>query len=673
MFLCVLRGFAATTSVDVYLDMESGSDNSTVTAGLLNSATHGGGGVWGAFDFPDSPAASLSTMKVTTDFEPLLGTPVMVGADTYTDRETSRGYAFRNSTDRQFARYTFDVTHPKVSMGCFVRIGNFDGTTSGSYDLIAMEGVDGEFAVLNFQDFPGNDFVFQIHTQAGVNDAFPVTPNTTYWMTLLWDQPNRRAYLKVYDAMTWQLVGNSSIALENQPCQTVCFGRYDEHAATTSALHYYDDLMIDYSAAHFPILPARIGPAGEPITLATDGSGTISGATNNQLLEFDRTYTLTAKPATGNLFAGWTGSTSSPSASLKFLMASNLTFTAHFVTNPFPQLKGSYTGLFYNSTNTEQRSSGYLKLTLGSSGSYSAKVSLNGKSYSKSGVLAPDGSGVCVFPRAGTNALEMSLTLDLSNHTDRIDGLIVEQATDGASWSAALRLNRPTFNKDSPAPNFGRYTFTVGPDYNSPNSPQGYGYGILTLSSMGTLVFVGTLADGTKVSQGTALSKSGDWPLYLPLYKGKGSLICPAVLDTNQPDDDITGAPHWFKQTQASATIYPDGFTSLGRVVGSRFQPPSLTNPLLELVDGTFGFSLDNFSTIFANLIRITPQNTIVNLSGNKLFLSVSKSTGRFTGSAVAPSGGKPISFSGVLLQRQILGAGFFIETNRSGNVILGP
>ena len=674
MFLCVLRGFAATTSVDVYLDMESGSDNSTVTAGLLNSATHGGGGVWGAFVFPDSPAGSLSTMKVTTDFEPLLGTPVIVGTNTYTDRGTSHGYAFSNLSNRKFARYTFDVTHPKVSMGCFIRIGNFEGTTSGSYDLIAMEGVDGEFAVLNFQDFPGNDFVFQIHTQAGVNDAFPVTPNTTYWMTLLWDQPNHRASMKVYDAMTWQLVGNSSIGLEpNKECQTVCFGRYDEHAATTSALHYYDDLMIDYSAAHFPILPARIGPAGEPITLATNGAGTISGATNNQVLEFDRTYTLTAKPATGNLFAGWTGSTSSPSASLKFLMASNLAFTAHFVTNPFPQLKGIYTGLFYNSTNTEQRSSGYLKLTLGSSGSYSAKVSLNGKSHSASGVLSPDGTGNCVFKRTETNALVAALSLDVTNQTDRIEGSLAEQATNATLWTAALALNRPTFTKTNPAPNSGRYTLCILPDAGSPASPQGEGWGTLSLSSLGTLTFSGTLADGTKVSQTTTLSRSGNWPLYLSLYKGKGSLLCPAILDTNQPESDITGALHWFKQAQPTAKICPAGFTNLTSVLGSRFVPPSLTNALLNLTDGSIEFSLDNISPVFTNSISLTPQSTILNQSANKLSISVSKSTGRFSGSVVPPTGGKAIPFSGAFLQRQILGAGFFIETNRSGNVILGP
>jgi len=666
MFLCVLRGFAATTSVDVYLDMESGSDNSTVNAGLLNSATRGVGGSWTTFP------SSLSAMKVSTDFEPLLGAPVMVGANTYTDRGTSQGYAFRNSTDQEYARYTFDDVQPKVSMGCFVRIGNFTGSTFGSYDLIAMEG-DGEFIVVNFQDFPGDDFVFQIHTIAGTHDPFRVTPNTTYWVTLLWDQPNRRASMKVYDAATWVLVGSSSIGLGNTECLNVCFGRYDNHDVISSASHYYDDLMIDYSAAHFPILPARIGPVGEPITLATDGAGTISGATNNQLLEFDRTYTLTAKPATGNLFAGWTGSTSSPNASLKFLMVSNLTFTAHFVTNPFPQLKGTYTGLFYDLTNTEQRSSGYLKLTVGSSGSYSAKVSLNGKSHSASGVLSPDGTGTCVFKRTGTNALITSLSLDLTNQTDRIEGSLAEQATNATLWTAALALSRPTFTKTNPAPNSGRYTLCILPDAGSPASPQGEGWGTLSLSSLGTLTFSGTLADGTKVSQATTLSKSGTWPLYLSLYKGKGSLLCRTILDINQPESDIAGALHWFKQAQPTAKICPDGFTNFTSVLGSRFVPPSLTNALLNLTDGSIEFSLDNISPVFTNSISITPQNSILNQSANKLSISVSKSTGRFSGSVVPPIGGKAIPFSGAFLQRQILGAGFFIETNRSGNVILGP
>ncbi len=347
ILLLALRGLAVASVVDVYLDMENGSANASVNTNLLNAATHGVGGSWSTIR--GTQAAPLTAMKVTTDFDPLLGTPVEVGTNTYTDGRTSSGYVFRNSTDREFARYTFDITHSRVSVGCFVRIGDFDGSTFGSYDLIAMEG-DGEFLVLNFQDFPGKDFVWQIHTQSGTHDPILVAPNMTYWVSLLWDQSARRAYLKMYDASTWELLGSSSIRMENKPCEAVCFGRYDDHGVTSPANHYFDDLMIDYSAADFPILPARIGPATASISLTTEGSGTISGASDNSILDIDRIYTLTARPSSGNLFAGWTGSTSSPDATLKFAMTTNTSFTAHFVTNPFPEFKGTYAGLFYDAS-----------------------------------------------------------------------------------------------------------------------------------------------------------------------------------------------------------------------------------------------------------------------------------------------------------------------------------
>lgn len=657
---------AVPTAVDVYLDMENGADGSIVTASRLNAATHGTGGVW-----TTSPS-SLSAMKVTTDFEPLLGAPVLVGAEAFTDRETTRGYAFRNSSDQEFARYTFDSTHARVSMGCFVRLGDFTGATSGSYDLIVMEG-GGEFIVLNFQDFPDDEFVWQIHTQAGTRDPFRVTPNTTYWVTLLWDQPNRRATLKAYDALTWTLVGTASLGLQNQPCEAVCFGRYDGHGVFSPAYHYYDDLVIDYSSAQFPILPARLGPAQEQIRLSTTGAGTITGASDGAVLNVDRSYTLTAKPAPGNLFAGWTGSTSWPNASLKFVMTSNLTFTANFVTNRFPEVKGTYAGLFFDPEGAEQRSSGYLRLTVGHSGAYSARAYLNGKSHAASGVLAWDGAGACVFKRTGTNSLRAVFNLDLTNQTDRLDGSLEEPAESGALWTASFALHRPAPESALPPATPGRYSLCVLPDPNSPGSPQGESWGTLSLSTRRSISFAGKLADGTRVSQRTTLSRFGDWPLYLPLYRGKGSLLCPAVLDTNQATTDIRGALAWFKQAQTGAKICPDGFTNFTSVIGSHYQPPLTTNGLLDLDAGTLAFSLDNVTTAFANTVELTPQNTIVNRGDDKLSIAVSKSRGRFSGSAMPPDGDKAIGFSGVLLQRQNRGAGFFISSNLSGSVILGP
>lgn len=74
--------------------------------------------------------------------------------------------------------------------------------------------------------------------------------------------------------------------------------------------------------------------AGSPITLATNGRGNISGATNEQKLNLGYTYLLTALPAVGFAFTNWTdGShafvTNKPA--LTFQMASNLSFIANFV------------------------------------------------------------------------------------------------------------------------------------------------------------------------------------------------------------------------------------------------------------------------------------------------------------------------------------------------------
>lgn len=661
--LFAVHSIAATTRVDVYLDMESGTSGSLVTSALLNAATHGAGGSWATVP------GTLSAMHVTTGFEPTLGTQILVGDTLYTDATSSRGYAFRNVTDREFARYTFETTHPRVSFGCFLRIGDFDGSTFGSYDLVALEG-DGEFIVLNFQDFPGDGFAWQIHTQAGTHDPFPIKANTTYWATLLWDQPNRRAFLKAYDAETWELVGSASIPLLNEPCEAVCFGRYDDHDKTTDKFHDYDDLMIDYSTAEFPILPSRIGPAREPLFLSVAGEGTINGATNTQLLNVGRQYTITARPEAGYLFAGWTGSTSTLTANLKFVMTSNLTFTANFVPNPYLNLAGTYVGLFRSEAQPEQRSSGYLQLSLGSSGAYSAKMMLNGKSQSAAGTLTFDGSGEAIFKRPHTNAIFATFQIDLNDPSDQIEGSLVEQPiNDIPLWASTFVLNRAGPAAAEP----GRYTFCILPASNAPSSPQGNGFGTLNLSSKAAVNCSGSLADGTKFSQGTFVDTAGDWPFYTSLYAGKGAFFAAVKIDPGLPSGDLEGTVSWIKQAQSAAKIYPDGFTNTTRLLGSHYLPPSATQRLLEITNGSIEFSFDNLATAFANEIEISPENKIDNQGANRLSISVSKTSGRFSGATTPPSTSKALSFSGVVLQRQNLGAGFFISTNHSGNVILGP
>jgi formylglycine-generating enzyme required for sulfatase activity len=71
-----------------------------------------------------------------------------------------------------------------------------------------------------------------------------------------------------------------------------------------------------------------------PLTVSTNGKGSLSPALNGALLQIGKNYTLTAAPAAGFAFTNWTDAGSAIVTNrpvLTFQMASNLAFTANFV------------------------------------------------------------------------------------------------------------------------------------------------------------------------------------------------------------------------------------------------------------------------------------------------------------------------------------------------------
>ena len=76
----------------------------------------------------------------------------------------------------------------------------------------------------------------------------------------------------------------------------------------------------------------------EPLTLSISGGGTVSGATNGQLLHVGAAYKITAKPKIGFDFAGWTGAFVTNSLALSFVMQTNLTLQANFLDIARPTL-----------------------------------------------------------------------------------------------------------------------------------------------------------------------------------------------------------------------------------------------------------------------------------------------------------------------------------------------
>ena len=63
----------------------------------------------------------------------------------------------------------------------------------------------------------------------------------------------------------------------------------------------------------------------------------------------------------------------------------------------------------------------------------------------------------------------------------------------------------------------------------------------------------------------------------------------------------------------------------------------------------------------------------VTNLGTNKMTLSIRRSSGLFNGSVVVPETGRTISFNGAIFQNGDFGSGYFLQTNASGPVWLGP
>jgi hypothetical protein len=397
-----------------------------------------------------------------------------------------------------------------------------------------------------------------------------------------------------------------------------------------------------------------------PMTVTITGSGTVSPNLNNELLNVGATFKMTAKPAKGQVFNGWTGDLTSPAAALSFVMQSNMVLQANFVPNPFTPVVGVYQGLFFDTTNPVHQSSGFFNATVASAGSFSAKITLAGKSYSLSGQFSPSGIASNNIVRKGLTPVSAQLQLDMNG------GGITGVLSDGV-FVAELNAGRVATGNITPA---ARYTLLIPGAADGVGHPGGDSYGTVTVSTKGGITFSGVLADGTKVSQKVDLLANGQWPFYVPLYSGNGSIFSWLTF-TNGASNDITGMVDWFKLPQAGGKIYLAGFTNGTEAAGSAYLFTKGV-PVLDFSAGQFWLANGNLANSFTNQIALDSASKVTS-TNSALKLTITTSSGLFKGTIPNPSTGKSISVNGVVLQKQNFGGGFFTGTNQTGRVFLGP
>ncbi len=394
------------------------------------------------------------------------------------------------------------------------------------------------------------------------------------------------------------------------------------------------------------------------------GNGKVTPDYEGQTLAVGKTYTVTAVPDAGYIFSHWAGNVTGSNPKLAFVMQKDMVLEAHFVPNPFMAVKGSYSGLVAEANGVSPRSSGSVQVTVTDKGKYTAVLMLAGKRYSLSGQF--DASGKATASPAGSG-FSLSLQLDMTSGTDRLSGSV-----SSSSWAAAVDANRAVFDgKAALAFAAGQYTVVITGADASAALPGGDGYATATIDKAGKIRFAGSLADGTKVSQSATLSKNGEWPLYVPL--AGGGLLMSWVTLSSSASADLLGDTAWVKPAVAGSKYYAGGFSFSTVLSGSRYSVPGAGTNVLGLLEAAVLFSGGNLSAPLSRDLVLDPAGKITNLKSADFTLVFAKSTGLFSGRVAVPGARTPIAFKGAVLQKQKSGAGYFLGTNQSGSVRIGP
>ena len=438
-----------------------------------------------------------------------------------------------------------------------------------------------------------------------------------------------------------------------------------------------------YSGSVNPTTVTMNGPISESaafslnmdtLALNISGQGTVIPNYNGQSLQIGKPFKITAKPAPGFVLSNWCGgvfpqsTTLTNSAKLNFVMQSNLVLQANFVSNPFLPLKGSYSGLFGDSAGAQHASSGLLAMTLTDRGTYSGSIIIGGARSSISGQFDLSGGSTNVLT-VGPNSITVVLVLEVSSGANLLTGTVTAN-----NWQSDVRAFRAVFDSHTnpPAQFASKYTVVIPGTPDDPAKPAGDGWATLSLNSSGSLTISGTLADGTSFRQTGPISQQGDFPLYVALSSGGGSVFGWLSI-TNRDRDDLHGQLTWTKAPLSSAKFYPLGFTNTNiSAVGSIYTPPPPGTRALNLTDGFIAFSGGNLSSFFTNIVTLGTNNKLTS-SANPLSMVISTASGQLGGTVTAPGSTKALPTRGVVLQKQNLASGFVLVTNQSSKFVLSP
>jgi uncharacterized repeat protein (TIGR03806 family) len=388
-----------------------------------------------------------------------------------------------------------------------------------------------------------------------------------------------------------------------------------------------------------------VEPPATPITLETFGLGSIRGLTNGQRLQPDRFYSVTAVPAAGQLFTGWTGTILSTANPLRFQMQPGMTLRANFVTNPYAGIRGTYLGLIQPPA-TPIVGSGWMSGTVNSRGTYSVKLELAGQGLALSGKFGENGLATNHSAHSLLGPLRIELIANSTTSADLLGRI------SGTGWTAELTAIRPYATEPV------QFTWATLSDPSSlPIAANAYG--ILGVKADGRALLQGKLANGRSFTYPTALSADGRLPVYLRSGQQKSALGWAHMEEGRRT---LSGTLNWQATGAGAPQIHVD---VIGSIYTKTYSLPPGTHVNVICSEGGLTGIVSN--SIVVDISR--PRWT--NPGPPTMTLQIDWKSGLFSGAFTGPSHSHWQTFRGALLQEQGYGAGYFPGTNESGRVLL--
>lgn len=401
-----------------------------------------------------------------------------------------------------------------------------------------------------------------------------------------------------------------------------------------------------------------------PVAVNVSGSGSVtSGFLGTTQLYIGGLYTVTATPAAGNLFSGWTGSATSANPTLSITAQPGAAYMAHFAPNPFTSRAGTYYGLIGGAQ------PGVFRVFVGSLGAYSATAMIGGHAYVAWGQLGADGSVNASMSLRGAAPVTLALKLDTQGASGFTGSVTVGAETESFTAAAPYQASGGGFR------NAGQYTVALSPSADAAAGvPQGHGWAVLVVRPNGVSAIACVLPDGKAVVTPAFALADGSVNVYALTYGGRGSLAGKINLQPSG-NSDLTGTFDWNKPADPSNKLTPAGFSTVLNATGSIYVPPT-AGSLQPALAGAASPSTIVFSS--GGLLQPAAQTLTGSLENlalaqpvmlPRLNFTLNAPTGIFYGAFFHPVTGALMIYQGVVFQKSNTGYGFFPGSTEGGDV----